>query len=413
MSQVEPSAAAAAPSRYNATLIAVSAEGFLTRLGFGMVGFALPLYALSLGMNIAEIGLLYALRSVVTLAVKPMFGWAADRFGRKPTLVVAVVMRCIVGFLLIFATLPWHLYVIRILGGAMTAARDPSASALIAEHANKRNMASAYAWYTTARDVGKSLGFGAAGLAISYFGGYQLVFIIAFATSLLALFTVIRYVRESRKLEPNRAAEAPSAEAAAPSPIHYRGLLGYASVGMMVALSAEMMRGLYPVIATQYAHLTEAQAGIAASAAALAILLAGPFFGWLSDRVSRKLALGARSLANASSSILYLAQPNFAGFLAGRVLDDTGKAAFRPAWGAMLAEISDADPARRGRVISFVDTASTLGEILGPLLAALIITLFGIPAMLAVRIGLSVLTEVQALIVFRSRKPPPTINNVN
>ena len=37
---------------------AVVAEGFVNRLGFGIVTFALPLYALELGMSITEIGLL-------------------------------------------------------------------------------------------------------------------------------------------------------------------------------------------------------------------------------------------------------------------------------------------------------------------------------------------------------------------
>ncbi len=69
--------------RANPTLAAVSAEGFLTRLGFGMAGFALPLYALSLGMDIAEVGLLYGLRTAATLLVRPVMGWVADRIGRK------------------------------------------------------------------------------------------------------------------------------------------------------------------------------------------------------------------------------------------------------------------------------------------------------------------------------------------
>jgi hypothetical protein len=55
--------------RAQPTLVAVAAEGFLTRLGFSMIGFALPLYALSLGMGVAEIGLLYALRTVTTLGI--------------------------------------------------------------------------------------------------------------------------------------------------------------------------------------------------------------------------------------------------------------------------------------------------------------------------------------------------------
>jgi MFS family permease len=401
-------AAIAHSVRANPTLVTVSAEGFLTRLGFSMIGFALPLYALSLGMGVAEVSLLYALRTVTTLLVKPAMAWAADRFGSKRILVTAVALRCLVGSLFIFAALPWHLYAIRLLQGAMTAAREPSAASLIAEHGDKRRMASAFAWYSTARDLGRSLGYGVAGLLIHATGSYRTIFLIAFFTSCVALVTVIRYVREDQRAEAT-----PSAQpVASPSIQHhpwslYRRFLGYAGFGLMVAGSAEMMQGLFPVIATQYAHLTAGEAGLALSASSVVILLGGPLFGWLFDRGNRKLALSTRSIANTFSSLLYIFFPTFAGFLIARVVDDTGKAAFRPTWGALLAEASEADPGRRARIMTYVDTAHTLGEVLGPLAAGLLMAGFGAPAMLGVRAALSLATEIQALRVFKKKGYSP------
>ena len=89
------------------------------------------------------------------------------------------------------------------------------------------------------------------------------------------------------------------------------------------------------------------------------------------------------------------------------MLDDTGKAAFWPTWGAILAEISDADPANRARTISFVDTASSLGEALGPLTAGLLISGFGVPVMLGVRAAMAVVTELQTVRMFRERRLSP------
>jgi MFS family permease len=382
----------------------VSAEGFLTRLGFGMVDFALPLYALSLGLGLGEVGLLYALRPGTAIMIKPLMGWVADRFGRKRVLILAVFLRCLVGLLLVFSSAGWHLYVLRTLHGAMTAARDPSASALIAEHADKRTMASAFAWYTTARELGRALGYSAAGLLLYAGGSYQVVFLIAFVTSCAALLTVIRYVREHREHAVGRPAPLLAAPAGTPSGAFNRGLLPHAGFGLMVAGSAEMMKGLFPVIATQYAHLTEAQAGLAAGASTAAVLAGGPLFGWVSDHVSRKVALGTRSVANFLSSLMYIFVPNFGGFLVARALDDTGKAAFRPTWGAIMAEVSAADPARRARTMAFLDSAYTLGEVLGPVAAGALIAGVGVPGMLGVRAALSLVAEAQALWVFRRQK---------
>lgn len=394
------------------TMIAIVVEGFLTRLGFGMIGFALPLYALSIGINIAQIGLLYALSTIVSLLMKPAMGWLADRFGRKRILVGAVLLRCVVGLLLVFATLPWQLFAVRGLQGAMTAAREPSVMALLAEHGSKQRMASAFAWYATARDLGRSLGYGVAGLLIVY-SGYRWVFVLALACSCAALFTVLRYVEERKRAELTEIAEhARSSAEEEPAATARPELLRYAGFGLMVSLTAEMMRGLFPVIATQYAHLSEVQAGIATSAASIAILVAGPLFGWFADRGNRSAVLSLRSFANAGSCLLYMLFPNFTGFLAGRMLDDTGKAAFRPAWGSMLVEISKHDEKTRAQRMAMLDTTSDAGEILGPIVAGLLIGAFGIPGMLATRIVLSLMTEAQAYLLFRKRKsnrgPPAT-----
>jgi MFS family permease len=409
--------------RASPTVTAVAAEGFLTRLGFGMVSLALPLFALSLGMSLAEVGLLTALRTVAVIGVKPIMGWAADRYGRKTTLVIAVLLRCLVGLLFVFASEPWHLYALRILQGAMTAARDPSAAALLATHGKRQSMASTFAWYTTARDVGRSLGYGAAGLLIEFTGGFQAVFLIAFLTSCIAVVTVLKYVSESPEAAPAAAQDtpAPPAEAEANRSLSalwalYARLIPYAGFGLMVASSAEMMRGIFPVLATEYAHLTDAQAGLAVSASSVAVLVAGPMFAWLSDHVSRKLALGARSAANTLSSLMYIVAPTFGGFMAAKIIDDSGKAAFRPTWGAILAEVSDVDPQHRARTITFVDSAYSMGEIVGPMAAGLLLALVGIPGMLATRAALAVVTEVHAFWVFRhsakrlsrASTPPPS-----
>jgi MFS family permease len=391
--------------RANPTLLAVWAEGFLTRAGYSMVGFALPLYALSLGMGMAEIGLLYALRTVVTILVKPATGWAADRFGPKPTLVTAVALRCLVCLLFGFASAPWHLYAIRVLNGAATAAREPTALALIARHGHRERMASAFAAYITARNLGRAIGYAAAGVLIQA-AGYFTIFAIAFVTSCAALVTVLRYVASGREGLDRSPAPVGPPPAPARAWTLYRGLLGYAGFGLTIAASAEMMRGLFPVIATVYGHLTEAQSGLIMSIAMLASLVAAPIFAWASDRFSRKVALAARGVANTVSSLLYIIVPTFSGFLAARVIDETGKAAFNPTWAALLAEAAEADPERQARIMTFGDSAYTLGEILGPLLAGALMAGFGVPVMLGTRAVLALATEIQAVLVFRKRRKP-------
>src|SRR5437867_5681294 len=99
------------PSRnMNPALMALVAEGFLMRLSFGIIAFALPLYARHLGLSLAETGALIALTGVVKVALKPVMGWLADRVGTKRGLVAGLGLRSLVSFLLAFATTPWQIY---------------------------------------------------------------------------------------------------------------------------------------------------------------------------------------------------------------------------------------------------------------------------------------------------------------
>src|SRR5207245_10131779 len=107
--------------------------------------------------------------------------------------------------------------------------------------------------------------------------------------------------------------------------------LSVVGLGVLIAGSADMLHGLFPVLATEYAGLSEAQAGIVYAVSTLVTIFSGPIFGWLSDNVSRKLVLMVRGVANILSSRLYVVAPSFFGGLAAKSVDHRCKAAFRPA----------------------------------------------------------------------------------
>ncbi|HEY6100586.1 MAG TPA: MFS transporter, partial [Anaeromyxobacter sp.] len=131
----------------------------------------------------------------------------------------------------------------------------------------------------------------------------------------------------------------------------------------------------------------------------------GPAFGWLSDHVSRRLVLGLRGVANVISSALYLAFPTFAGFGIAKGVDDLGKAAFRPAWGALMAQLASQDRKSRARTMSLLGMGEDAGEALGPALAGFVWSAYGIGAVVGVRIALAAASEVYAAVIAR---PPQT-----
>src|SRR5256712_9034958 len=84
-------------------------------------------------------------------------------------------------------------------------------------------------------------------------------------------------------------------------------IFSYVGLGIMISGTAQMLRGLLPILATQYAGLSEAQTGIIYTVSTLVVIFAGPLFGWLSDNVSKKLVLMVRDIANTLSSHMLFA----------------------------------------------------------------------------------------------------------
>ena len=402
------------PYCINTPLLAIIVEGFFSRLSFGLITFALPLYAHHLGLSITEIGFLVSLNLAVALALKPAMGWIADRFGLKRSLTAAIGLRSLVALLLAFAGSPWQLYAIRTVHGMSISIRDPAVNALIAVHGGKKTIASAFAWYQTAKTVAGSVGKAVAGILLTLTASnFSLVFLVAALLSVLPVYLVVRYIQEGNEVEdeaaqndlktlaiPHSQEAQASTDGMAARPV----VLPFMGLGFLISGTAEMLHGLFPILATQYFGLSEAETGIIYMISTLAVLISGPLFGWLADNISRKLVLMVRSSANILSSILYLAVPNFPGIAVSRVVDDMGKAAFRPAWGAWMAYLSDFDKRRRAKTMGLISMGDDAGEIAGPIIAGFLWSTWGLPVALGARVLFAIASEIYAVVMTHSLK---------
>jgi MFS family permease len=386
---------------------ALAAEGLFSRLAFGVIAFALPLYARRLGLGLAEVGVLVGLHTAVGIALKPAMGWVTDRVGARRALLVAVALRSLVSLLLAFSGLAWQLYGIRALHGLSQALRDPAAGVILAEGAEER-VASRFAWYQSAKSAGGSLGKALSGLLLAATGArWPAVFLVAFALSALPLLVVALFVAEPAGEATPPLIPSPSAPAAElRRPTLRTDVLPYAGLGLLIAATGEMLGQLFPIIATEYAGLSTGQAGAVYLAASVLSVAGGPAFGWLSDRAGPRPVLLVRGATNALSSIAYVVAPNVAGVAFARCADDVGKAAFRPAWGALMAGLARQDRATRARTMSWLGMGEDLGEVLGPMLAGILWGVYGLPAVAAARVLLALGSEVYAVKVSRRERAP-------
>ncbi|HEX2710926.1 MAG TPA: MFS transporter, partial [Candidatus Acidoferrales bacterium] len=263
--------------------------------------------------------------------------------------------------------------------------------------------------YQTAKTVAGSVSKAFAGILLTITAAnYPLVFFLAFALSVLPLLVVARFVKEESEAtrahgiaesSPTRLAPRTEVEASASATPVRPKVFPFVGLGFLIASTAEMLNGLFPVLATEYAGLSKAQAGVVYAVSTLAMVFSGPLFGWLSDNVSRRLVLLVRGVANTLSSILYVVAPTFAGVGVAKTADDMGKAAFRPAWGALMAQVSSFDKRNRARTMSWMSMGEDAGGVVAPALAGFLWSTWGITALMGVRVLLALVTELYTIVV--------------
>jgi MFS family permease len=302
--------------------------------------------------------------------------------------------------------------------------RDPTVNALIAESGDEKAMGSAFAWYFTAKSLANALGKAVAGglLALTA-SNYTVVFLVTWVVSSLTLPAVILFVPGARRAalagagvtgdtgNGNVPVEAPPPPPAEPGPASgpslQRRVSSLVGLGFLISVTASMIDRFYPILATEVAHMSPARAGLVYLASAFVALVAGPLFGWASDRFGRRPTVVMRTAANAGSSLLYLFSPTPTGFTVGKLLDDGGRAGFRPAWGALKADVSNVDKRQRARLMGVMDVGDDLGDVLGPIAGGFLWGAWGVTGLLLTRVALAGLTELVAAGVLKPRAPAP------
>ncbi len=118
---------------------------FTETLGFSIVLPVLPFLALSLGLNMFQVGLVMSVFSFCQFFASPITGKLSDRFGRKPLLLFSQTST-LVGFLLLgLANNVWLLVLARFVDGLLGSNMTVS-QAYISDTTNPRDRTRIYGY---------------------------------------------------------------------------------------------------------------------------------------------------------------------------------------------------------------------------------------------------------------------------
>jgi MFS transporter, DHA1 family, multidrug resistance protein len=397
-----------APVNWRRNLAALWVAEFTAILGFSFAFPFLPLFlhrelhiasgpelAFWSGISAGATGFALALTS-------PIWGRLADRYGRKPMLVRAMVGGGISVGLMGLAQSALQLTVLRGIQGA-SSGTVAAATALVATETPAAHLAWALGILNSAISLGSAAGPAAGGLAANVFG-LRVIFLGGGLLLLLAMVPVLLVVQESPRRTPREPTPPTLAvlRAARPGTIGALGVLMVATGLQQTSYgAAQQLVVLRLVELIPNARDAQSLTGITFAGAGIATALAAVTYARLLRRTNfRTIITSAAALtgvtligtALANEPVLLIVAFVLASFVAGSMI---------PALGAMVG--LEAPAVIQATIFGISASFVSVGFGLGPLLAGIVASAAGVQAGLAGAAAIALVLA--ALLGFLAREP--------
>ena len=227
----------------------------------------------------------------LTLALRPVgafiFGRLADRYGRKPVMMIDVMLYAGLGFVTAFSPNLTFFLIIRALFGIAMGGEWGVGASLTMESIPAKSRGLVSGFLQAGYPSGLLLASAVYGLLYPYIG-WRGMFMVGLVPALLVLY-IRRTVKESPSYHPERAKEAPNTWAVLRE--HWR-LAVYAMLFMMAMnFFSHGTQDLYPTLLKVDRGLDHAFISSINFIAAAGAILGGLVFGALSQRIGRRRAL--------------------------------------------------------------------------------------------------------------------------
>lgn len=352
---------------------------FVSGIGMSQIAPVMPLYIKHLGIfdtsSIAMLsGIAFGITYIISAVFSPIWGSAADKYGRKPMLLRASLGMAVVIACMGLAPNVYVLIGLRLLQGAVTG-YSTACTTLIATQTDKEHAGYALGTLSTANIAGSLLGPTIGGFIEDAFG-LQPVFFITGSLLLVAFITTALFVKEKFIHEDKR----PISTSEVWNSVPEKNLTVVLAVTFFaITLALYAIEPIITVYVTQLSKDTGHIAlisGLAFSASGLANIIAAPNLGKLSDKIGAHKVMLAALVA---AGLIYIPQAfvkdpwQLMGlrFLLGLTLGG-----LNPSINTLIKKITPASIT--GRIFGFTISAGYLGVFGGSVLGGQVAAWFGI-----------------------------------
>jgi len=352
---------------------------FVTSVGMSQLGPVLPLYIDKLGVHNSALisqfsGIAFGVTFIISAIFSPIWGLAADKFGRKPMLLRASLGMSIIIFCMGFAHNVYVLIGLRLLQGVITG-YGTACTTLIATQTDKEHAGSALGTLSTASIAGSLLGPMIGG----YIGetvGLQNVFFLTGGLMMVAFVTTVLFVKESFTRQDKKVLKFKEIWSIIPD----KSLMITMFITFFVLTIA--LYSIEPVITVYIsqlsAHSTHVAllAGMAFSASGLASIIAAPGLGKISDRIGPHKVIFVALIVSGLMVIPQAFVKNAWELMGLRFILGLATAGLTPSVNTLVKRITP--DAITGRVFGFNMSAGYLGVFVGSILGGQIGAYLGV-----------------------------------
>jgi DHA1 family multidrug resistance protein-like MFS transporter len=332
----------------------------LGSLAFGILSFLLPIYGKRLGASALGIGGLFSVFSITTVMIRPLVGWALDRFGRKFFFVTALI--CYAGAMGLFsiASDVASLYLARLVQGIGSSLMWISAYTIAIDLTSAEGRGKAVGRVDEAASRGALYGALVGFTLLAWLPlrtGWRVLFVGYALLAVVGAWLAWKHVPETRPAHPIRAGSVKTIS---------RPLFRLMVIVFVTGVSTAMISPLLLIFLEDKFTTDVGMLALAFIPAALVYSFLPSRLGRLSDRFGRT-PLMAIGLAGSGLVSLFLpGLPSVGWLIVLWALEALGLAMAAPSQEALVADLTGSEV--RGTGYGLYTFASSLGATLGPLL---------------------------------------------